>query len=74
MVDENCGDLKSWWPRDQTKDPDEMLMDSPKEKHTDTNIAEGINIDLLVIKSKEGFTIIFENEDDRKLFLERGVF
>lgn len=69
---ENSSDLKSWWPRDQTKDPDEMLLNSPREMHTDTNIAEGVNIDLLVAKSQEGFTIFFENEGDRRLFLERG--
>tara|TARA_Y100000389_G_C17375826_1_gene471589 strand:+ start:447 stop:1127 length:681 start_codon:yes stop_codon:yes gene_type:complete len=67
------------WIRSHTKE--EVLADASNKgskyqdaiKHNDTvYIVPGIDIKLLVDKSKEGYSIFFENSNDEKLFLEMG--
>ena len=67
------------WIRSHTKE--EILADASNKgskyqdaiKHNDTvYIVPGIDIKLLVDKSKEGYSIFFENSNDEKLFLELG--
>ena len=50
----------------------ECLSNIVKADSIDFYLAPGAEIHSLVTKSNQGFTIIFENENDRKLFLERG--
>jgi len=55
----------AWWPRDQTRDPTEMLINTPVESHTDTYISPGIDFRKLVDVSRErGFKLVFEHPDD----------
>jgi hypothetical protein len=58
------GDTTTWWPRDQTHDPDEMLKNTIKESHTDTHIASGVSLHLIKKKIDEGFVIEFEDPLD----------
>jgi hypothetical protein len=67
------------WIRSHTKE--EVLADASNKdssyqdaiKHNDTvYIVPGIDIKLLVDKSKEGYSIVFESEKDRRIFLEMG--
>ena len=67
------------WIRSHTKE--EVLADASNKgskyqdaiKHNDTvYIVPGIDIKLLVDKSKEGYSIVFESDKDRKTFLEMG--
>ena len=58
-------DDTSWWPRDQTNDPNIMLVETIKESHTDQHIAPGVSFELIQQKMKEGFEIEFEDERDR---------
>jgi hypothetical protein len=54
-----------WWPRDQTRDPTEMLINTPVEGHSDTYISPGIDFRTLVDVSKERrFKLVFEHPDD----------
>jgi hypothetical protein len=57
-------DTTTWWPRDQTHDPDEMLKNTIKESHTDTHIASGVSLHLIKKKIDEGFVIEFEDPLD----------
>ena len=54
-----------WWPRDQTNDPNIMLVETIKEHHTDQHIAPGVSFELIQQKMKEGFEIEFEDEGER---------
>jgi len=67
------------WIRSHTKE--EVLADASNKgskyqdaiKHNDTvYIVPGIDIKLLVDKSKEGYSIEFESDKDKKTFLEMG--
>ena len=67
------------WIRSNTKE--EVLADASNKgskyqdaiKHNDiVYIVPGIDIKLLVDKSKEGYSIVFESEKDRRIFLEMG--
>jgi hypothetical protein len=54
----------SWWPRDQTNDPNKMLVETIKEGHTDTHISPGVSFHLIKDKIKAGFKVEFEDERD----------
>ena len=54
-----------WWPRDQTRDPTEMLINTPVEGHSDTYISPGIDFRTLVdVRKERGFKLVFEHPDD----------
>ena len=69
----NPGD-QSWWPRDQTKDPNIMLKESIREGHTDTHISPGVSFRAIKDKMSEGFKIVFDDKNDERSFKLRAGF
>ena len=63
----NPGD-QSWWPRDQTNDPNIMLKESIREGHTDTHISPGVSFQAIKDKMSEGFKIVFDDKNDERSF------
>jgi hypothetical protein len=77
-VDRNARDNTGWWPLDQTKDPNEMLLNTVTKSHSNTHISPGVDIYLLPhFEPRGGFWslgrgVIFENKEDEKQFLGIG--
>jgi hypothetical protein len=62
-------DNTEWWPLDQTKDPNEMLLNTITKSHSNTHISPGVDIFLLT-QFMGG--VIFENKEDEKQYLGIG--
>ena len=54
-----------FWPRDQVAKPDDILNNIKLAVKHNTYVKPGVSFELIRQKIKEGFTIEFEDDEDR---------